>query len=853
MTSDDQRSPADGSAPIATAPHGDDATVATPSRGSKAKPKGSELREITLKFRFSSNDSKDAIAPEVLHLHWIQLVQGIFGTDIQVFSNQGAIMPKIDTMRWTSAHHAKHYTVHRHQNAGFRTNNNTQQSSGQRNKSGSSSYIIHRVRTSYSFNGLKNNYRVVDFLKKHQVYLYDHLWTEDIWNTVQIGFILGLDPAFYSPKQAYEKMVQAITAKAPTVRIPKFAMVYCAPQVKMNNNNIRTKAYAIETDKSTSSAMTNLMKEVCRESHEFIPFQMRSKHPDAFGRIVCQQTHMLSQLRTIIISNVGSQVMFYLRERIGSIPGVRDIVSHPTVEVDGKYRIQVHKDDFKAVRANLMINIPDWYDQHVPQDGKASTEAYPGTPEVAPIPSDGYSSGEESYYAGSVASAMSYSSSVHIDDAQSSYEETMANFFPNNKRVEGVPNTVIDPNSASAGNLYLKAAQGVPPPPSSVTASLSPDEGLLSDLRSSRSEVEELRRQLHSVQASKDQEIADLRLEASKVKHDADLKLAEQKSEMEAKVEQQRMDFERQMLEQRHQIEMAARQNQIALEEKLQTQIAQALQSRAAPRTEQPHIATAMPVSPALTALLETQSQQLIMLTQMMANMSQRESNQLPGNYATPPANPPASRLKRSSEEIVDLTSPSPSHAGGAPGYDDRTKKQDSKGTPSAKENTSGQNQHTIPQGIHFPHTPGSMDTSMSVITPARTTPPPFASIHPPSLRRTPPPWAEPNSSPISNLALKPEFLSGPEDSMTSDIEAAQQTLTGPSDGEASIFSSEDVADIHAQHSHVVDHHEGPSSKALFPQTRAYENAVDSIGENENCQSQTTPGDHGPDEFDDEL
>ena len=368
--------------------------------------------------------------------------------------------------------------------------------------------------------------------------------------------------------------------------------------------------------------------------------------------------------------------------------------------------------------------------------------------------------------------------------------------------------------------------------------------------------MEELRRQLHSVQTSKDQEIADLRLEASKVKHEAELKLAEQKSEMEAKVEQQRMDFERQMLEQRHQIEMTARQSQIALEEKLQTQIAQALQSRAAHQPEHQHLATAMPVSPALTALLETQSQQLIMLTQMMANMSQRESNQIPGNYATPPANPPASRLKRSSEEIVDLTSPGSSHAGGAPirqGYDDRTKKQDSKGTPSAKENASGQDQHTIPQGIHFPQTPGSVNTSMSVITTGRTTPPPFASLHPPSLRRTPPPWAEPGSSPISNLALKPEYLSGPEDSMTSDIEAAQQPLTGPSDGEASIFSSEDVTDIQAQHSHLVVRHDGQSSQAMFPQTRASENAVDSIGENENCQGQPTPGDHGPDEFDDEL
>ena len=854
MTSDNQRSTADGSAPLATAPHGDDATVSTPSRGSKAKPKDSDLKEITLKFRFSSNDRKDAVAPEVLHLHWIQLVQGIFDTGIQVYSNQGAIMPKIDTMRWTSAQHAKHYKVHRHQAPGFGSTHDA--SSQGKRKASSSIYIIHRVRTSYSFKGLKNDYRIVDFLREHKVYMYEHLWTEDIWNTVQIGFILGLNPALYSPTQAYEKMVKAITIKAPTARIPKFAMVYCTPQVKANNSTVRTKAYAIETDKTTSIMMTNLMKEVCRETHEFIPFQMRTKHPDAFGRIICQQTHMLSQLRTIVLSNVGSQVMFYLHERIASVPGVRDIVPHPTVEVTGKYRIQVHKDDFKAVRANLMINIPDWYDEHVPTDGKASTGNYPGTPEVAPIPSDGYSSGEESYYAGSVASAMSYASSVdHHDDMQPSYEATMATFFPPNPKASGVPTTVAHSSQISAASLYLKAVQGVPPPPSSVTGSMSHDEALLSDLRSSRSEVEELRRQLQSVKASKEQEIADLRLEASKIQHAAELRASEQKSEMEAKVEQQRMEFERQLLEQRHQIEMSARQSELALEAKMQAQIAQALQSHAAQPPAQYSPLNAMPLSPALTMLLENQSQQITMLTQMMAALSQRDVNTTTSQYATPPTHPPVSRLKRSSEEIVDLTSPDTSHAGVAlssQGREERKKKHDSKGTPVAKDNASGTHKHHVPQGIHCPQTPGSANTSMSVITPSRLTPP-YGSLHPPLLHRTPPHWTETGTSPVSNLALRPEYQSGPEDSMTSDVEAAQHSISSPPEAEESEFSIGYAHDIHAQHSHLADSLEGPSSQATLPQTWDANTAADSIGENKPCQGQTTPGDHGLLEFDDEL
>ena len=67
--------------------YGDDATVSTPSRGSKAKPKGSNFKEITLKSRFSTNERHDTVTPEVLHLHWIQIVHEVFDFDIQGFNN----------------------------------------------------------------------------------------------------------------------------------------------------------------------------------------------------------------------------------------------------------------------------------------------------------------------------------------------------------------------------------------------------------------------------------------------------------------------------------------------------------------------------------------------------------------------------------------------------------------------------------------------------------------------------------------------------------------------------------------------------------------------------------------------
>jgi hypothetical protein len=415
MTHDDHDLSAAGGAPSATDAYGDDATMATPSRSRTAKPKGQEFTEITIKFRFNAQERHDHVAPEVLHLHWLQLVQEAFDTDIQIYNNKGALMPKVDTMRWTPIQHSQHYTVHRY-GQGFGSPAKDKLS-GKGNKTSPSSYIIHRIRVSTSFKALKNNVRVVNFLRENKVYLNEHRWAEDVWNTTQIGFILGLDPAFYTPAQAHETIVKVITTKAPGEQTPKFAMAYCAPNVKLPNNDVRTKAYAIEVEKNKTSAMIYLMNRVCKETHEFVPFQMRAKHKEAFVRIVCQQNHLLLQLRTILISYVGCQAMFYLHDHIAAIPGVGDIMPHSTVDCDGRYRIQVHQDDFKAVRANLAINLPDWYDEYVLHDVKQQiAKDYSGTPMVAPIPSaDGYSSGEDSYHAGSVSSAMSYTPSVNLN------------------------------------------------------------------------------------------------------------------------------------------------------------------------------------------------------------------------------------------------------------------------------------------------------------------------------------------------------------------------------------------------------------------------------------------------------
>ena len=346
--------------------------------------------------------------------------------------------------------------------------------------------------------------------------------------------------------------------------------------------------------------------------------------------------------------------------------------------------------------------------------------------------------------------------------------------------------------------------------------------------------------------------MAEIRREAADAKHEAEIKALEQKQAMETQVTQYRVELERQQLEQRQAFELEAQKTQATLEAKIQSQIEQAFQRRA-PATSPGSVSDSIPISPALASLLETQSQQLTMLTHMMAAMTQRDTVLSPATASQVPTPPTqtTSGLKRRSAEIIDLTTeesgPITTGVNLESGTSsDRTKKHDSKETPSSKIRAPPIGDGPI-YGMQIPNTPASANSSMSVITPqGRSSPPLFESYHPPSIHRSPISWAEAGRSPLSNLAMRPEYQFGPEDSMTSEIATAQVPMTQPPDMDDSLFSEDNrLQDIHAT---LGNEHQTTSDefhqRAATPIKQEPSPATDSVPENNPCHGQTTPGDH---------
>ena len=130
---------------------------------------------------------------------------------------------------------------------------------------------------------------VATLMKWYDFYVNDHRWCETDWNTLQLGVFYGIDPQFYDLDQATCKIQAVFQKNAPRMKVPKFRLVYCSPKVRAlrgSNRTIRTKAYTIETLRKDRDKLTRILKHAYNDDGTFVPFQMRSRHPEAFKKMI---------------------------------------------------------------------------------------------------------------------------------------------------------------------------------------------------------------------------------------------------------------------------------------------------------------------------------------------------------------------------------------------------------------------------------------------------------------------------------------------------------------------------------------------------------------------------------------
>ena len=822
MTTEFVPSPADGEATTNHDTRHDDDTDITPTGIRRVPPKDTLLIEKTIKFRIPSNAQRDNVPPERLHLHWIQAMQEAYGKSIQIYNNKGSIMPKVDTLRWDIGQHHQHFTTHRQK---YHSRQLINDGAGDKHPT---AFIIHRIRTTVNLSDIRSNPKVRELILGNSATISEHRWPEDIWNTTQLGFVLGIDPQFYNQTQAHERLTQALIRKLPQhTKIPKFKMAFCTPQSVQQNVKVRTKAYAVEIEKQHSAEMMKLLKEACKDTHEFVPFYMRKKHPEAFCKTIIENTRLMSDNRTIVLQNIGHDAMYYLQDRIININGVHDIKPCPSVAIDGRYKLLVRKGDFSNVRSILMDKLPLWYDEHVAEDAKQLASQFPGNPQVAPIASDGYSSSEESYTASSVNTAMSYTSD--LSDITHNTHVTNQSQASDLRSLPKAPNNWASKLQASI-QRHNHPVNHVQP-----SNDMCLDATYISDLQSSRAELDSMRNQLLAIENEKEVMKADMKRQAEQHQRELKIQQKEQQLEMQRQADQQQREFEQRLITQRQQLEQQAQQQRQELEERLSQQIAQALQSRSPP-----------PPPPTVTP---TTIIQLPPEFYQMVAAQDRRLNHLTTLLSRQVSAPQTTATKRGGSHVIDLTM---DH------HEMEHKKQDIKATPQNRNrNISINKVIDMVDSVHMAQgcSPSSQITETQDEGDTRH-PSTWEGFHSPSSYQSPQrhEYVD-HRSPNSNLATHPFFRSLGDGIGDESLQAEMHYMESPTshkDLNDSAFSDNHMADIVEQH----QQHDGQQSNndcAMRPQEQDRHIARSPTPEDTNRSSQATPVDNSSTTHDHEL
>ena len=318
-----------------------------------------------------------------------------------------------------------------------------------------------------------------------------------------------------------------------------------------------------------------------------------------------QQSKMITDQYVIILQHVSPDTMYYLSNRIGSIDGVIDLKEVTYRKDLGKYRILVHKDDFHSACKSLQFGLKQWYVDSVPEDAKPRTNRFPGEPEVAPIMSDGDSSGEDSYCSTSANTAMSYDS-VSSSDITNDFSQKTTDASKGDQSNSSWADKVksgLQPNHVLAAAEAPKIIQQT-----TTTASL------VSDLASSRAEVYDLKVQLAKIQAQQESERKEKQIQEDNRKKEAELQAAAHKLAMDKQFQEQRRSFQQQMDDQTRDLEQKAEQQKRELERTMKDQITRAIQS---------HMNRApAPLPEDLHQMFVNQGRQIQLLTRMMMQQS---------------------------------------------------------------------------------------------------------------------------------------------------------------------------------------------------------------------------------------
>jgi hypothetical protein len=466
----------------------DDISMATPLTGALPVDTEEEMKEITVRFDFVPKTADEATKVAVVHTHLLSRMQAAFSDECLVFDNKGAQLTNIDPINWTPIKHQSHFNIH----------------VSQKPKRQTKYTIIHRLRTSQSLSTIRTYNTINSLLKEHNCYMKTHSWDETVWDVAQAGYLIGIDPKYYTPEAATTIVADMMAQKGHS-KCPPLRMIYSSPRIFLNDRNISSKAYAIEFERKHIKEVLRSIKDAFAGTTKFLMARLRYSHPQSFASALKLQNKYMNETYSIPLLNTSPDEFFYLQPLLENTPNVIAVVPTRKSLKTGRYHILTHVKMFKQVRDVLITEFASYYNK-VAADAKQNPEAllFLGPPSIqTSFDNTDSSSGDMSFLSTSAASFASFCDLSDTEDAYKTFTPTTNTYSWSDVAKHGTPQLI--PSVVSTPNATATSA-------SHATSVLTP-----SDIPTPTNAIQSLREEYDQKLQSNATQIAALTLMLTQV------------------------------------------------------------------------------------------------------------------------------------------------------------------------------------------------------------------------------------------------------------------------------------------------------------------------------------------------
>jgi hypothetical protein len=376
----------------------DDQSTATVPRGRTHEIDDDELVEIYIRYEITKTKKQDDRSPHLCHAAVLHNMYSSFSEDdLQIINNRNQCIKLPNYKKWVDeTYYKKHFDLHLNPGKGGRPDRY---------------YVVHRIRTTIPLSHIRNERKTFQALQENNVFLRRHYFQEDEWNTVNLGFMLFLDPSKYLRDEAQQKVLNLAIEGAngtPLGDGAKFQLVAGTPFRYVRGKRLATKAFTVVCQRQYAGAVDTLLKTTYHDTCHYVKFRLRHKNGPAFSQAILAQNQYLSSLRTIPLVGISRPMMQELQHDIREIIGVADVVRSTKTDINGRWNILTDEDNFFPTLKSIRKNLQGWLDLRF--DGIYDRPSdFPEVTITAKVANDGDDSsvGECSYLS---TSALSYSS-----------------------------------------------------------------------------------------------------------------------------------------------------------------------------------------------------------------------------------------------------------------------------------------------------------------------------------------------------------------------------------------------------------------------------------------------------------